>query len=50
MATTATMIPLPKCDRVGFNNLLHVDRDSIFTLDLSNYNVIQCISELLPPK
>ena len=46
MATTATMIPLPKCDRVGFNNLLHVDRDSIFTLDLSNYNVIQCIIKM----
>lgn len=50
MASTAIILPLQKCDKAEFRSLLHVDRGSIFTLDLSNYNVIQCIQKMCEVK
>lgn len=37
---------LDNCNKEAFNELLHTDRNSIFTLDLSGYNVIDCIKKM----
>lgn len=35
-----------KCNLTEFSNLLHTDKDNIHTLDLSNYNLIECIEKM----
>ena len=39
-----------KCNKAQFNNLLHVYRSSIFTLDLSKATVVECIEKMCDTK